>query len=222
VLNLTHRDGHEHPSALEPGHTYQVPVTLNACGHRFAAGHRIRLAVGSAYWPLIWPAPYPATLTIRTGSSRLDLPVRRRGHAVPVAFEPSVHGPLTPVTKIDPGLVRRVSAQDHVTGENSYVTEGIGGVFGEGVLRFDEVDVQIAHSLKRELMIRDDDPLSARYVLTQSYEMGREGWRTRVDTRAVMRSDRDRFYIAGTLTVTLNGQPVAQREWDHVLGRDLM
>ena len=86
--------------------------------------------------------------------------------------------------------MRRFSAQDHVTGETTYVTEGIGGVFGEGILRFDAVDVQLAHSLKRELTIRDDDPLSARYVLTQSYEMGREGWRTRIDTRTQMHSDR--------------------------------
>jgi uncharacterized protein len=222
VLNLTHRDGHEHPSALEPGRFYEVKVTMNACGHRFAAGHRIRIAIGSAYWPLIWPAPYPAALTIRTGSSMLDLPVRRRDQGAPVVFEAPVHGPLTPVTRIDPGLVRRFSTQDHVTGENTYVTEGIGGVFGEGVLRFDEVDVEIAHGLKRELTIRDDDPLTARYVLTQSYEMGREGWRTRVDTRAVMHSDRDRFYISGTLTVSLNGQPVAKRAWDDVLDRDLM
>ena len=68
-----------------------------------------------------------------------------------------------------------------MSGETTYVTEGIGGVFGEGILRFDAVDIQLAHSLKRELTIRDDDPLSARYVLTQSYEMGREGWRTRVE-----------------------------------------
>jgi hypothetical protein len=72
--------------------------------------------------------------------------------------------------------------QDHVSGETTYITEGVGGVFGEGILRFDAVDVEIAHGMKRELVIRDDDPLSARYVLTQSYEMGREGWRTLVNT----------------------------------------
>jgi uncharacterized protein len=50
-----------------------------------------------------------------------------------------------------------------------------------------KIDVEVPTSLKRELTIRDDDPLSARYVLTQSYElMGREGWRTVIDTRAEM------------------------------------
>ena len=38
LLNLTHRDSHEHPSALEPGRYYDVAVRLNACGHRFLSG----------------------------------------------------------------------------------------------------------------------------------------------------------------------------------------
>jgi len=222
VLNLTHRAGHEHPAVLEPGRYYDATVTLNACGHRFLPGHRIRLAIASAYWPIVWPAPYPATLTIRTGASALDLPVRQTDQGPPVAFAPPVHGPRTPITTIDPGVVRRFTAQDHVTGETTYVTEGVGGVFGEGILRFDAVDVQIAHSLRRELTIRDSDPLSARYLLTQSYEMGREGWRILVTTRAQMRSDRDKFYLTGTLTARHNGEAVAEREWDVTIARDLV
>jgi hypothetical protein len=82
--------------------------------------------------------------------------------------------------------------------------------------------VQLAHSLKRELTLRDEDPLSAQYVLTQSYEMGREGWRARVDTRAQMRADIRNFYLAGTLTAHLNGEVVAERAWDVTIPRDLM
>ena len=77
VLNLTHRDSHEHPSVLEPGRYYDVTVTLNACGHRFLTGHRIRLSIATAYWPIVWPAPYAATLSIRTVDSALELPVRQ-------------------------------------------------------------------------------------------------------------------------------------------------
>jgi hypothetical protein len=221
VLNLTHRDSHEHPTPLAPGRYYDVAVTLNACGHRFLPGHRIRLAIGSAYWPIIWPAPYAATLSISAGDSVLDLPVRQGGEAA-VAFEPPVHGPRTPVTVVAPGIVRRFTTQDHVSGGTSYITEGIGGVFGEGILRFDAVDVEIAHSMKRELAIRDDDPLSARYVLTQSYEMGREGWRTLVNIRAQMHADLANFYLSGTLSARLNGEIAAEREWDVTIARDLV
>lgn len=222
VLNLTHRDSHEIPSALEPGRFYEVTVALNACGHRFPPGHRIRVSIGTAYWPIIWPAPYPAAISVDTAASTLELPVRQDNRGPQVSFEPPAHGPKTPVTVIDPGIVRRLSIQNPVTGEATYITEGIGGLFGEGILRFDEIDVQVAHTLKRELTIKDDDPLSARYVLTQTYEMGREGWRTVVDTWTQMRSDQDNFYLAGTLVARLNGEQVAERQWDVTIARDFM
>lgn len=222
VLNLTHRDGHEHPEALESGRYYEVALKLNACGHRFRPGHRIRLSIATAYWPIVWPAPYPATLSIRTASSALDLPVRRADPGPAVSFPPPVHGPRTPISQIAPGHIRRYTLQDHVSGETTYVTDAVGGVFGEGVLRLEAVDVELAHSLKRELTIRDDDPLSARYQLTQSFELGREGWRTRIDTAAVMHGDRQNFYLTGTLTARLDGVVVAERRWDFTIPRDLV
>ena len=78
LLNLTHRDSHEHPRPLEPGRRYRVEIQLNEAGHRFAAGNRVRIALSTAYWPISWPAPEKATLTITAGESTLALPVRSR------------------------------------------------------------------------------------------------------------------------------------------------
>jgi hypothetical protein len=199
-----------------------VRVKLNDCGHRFPAGHRIRIAVATGYWPTVWPAPYAATLTLRAGASHLDLPVRQGGAGDAVVFEPPVRGPAAPATQLSPGTIRRYSKQDHVGGETTYVTEGIGGLFGEGILRFDEIDTMASHSLKRELVIRDDDPLSARYVLTQSYEMGREGWRILIESRSVLTADLDRWHLTTELTAKENGQVVTERAWSEDIPRDLV
>jgi hypothetical protein len=185
------------------------------------AGHRIRLSIASAYWPLIWPAPSAATLTVRTGESVLSLPTLT-SPGIEITFPPPAHGPLTPITTLDPGLIRRYSQQDHVTGEHTYVTEAVGGVFGEGVLRFDEIGTEVAHSLKRELTIKDDDPLSARYVLTQTFEMGRDGWRTRIDVELTMRSDRDTFYLTGVLNAFEGEAHVMTKTWEQAIARDLV
>jgi putative CocE/NonD family hydrolase len=222
VFNLTHREGHEHPVALEPGVFFELNIKLNACGHRFLPGHRVRLSIASAYWPLIWPAPHPATLTLRTGASSLALPVRQRETGPEVKFEPPAHGPMTPVTRLAPGSVRRYSQQDHVTGECTYITDAVGGVFAEGVQRFDEIGTEVSHSLKRELTITDEDPLSARYLLTQTLAMGRDGWRIKVDIRTRMHSDSVKFYLTGSLTAFENGVLVAEREWDETVARDLV
>jgi putative CocE/NonD family hydrolase len=54
-----------------------LPLTLHAASWVFPRGHRIRLAISNAMWPMIWPTPYPATATIRLGQTgtRLLLPV---------------------------------------------------------------------------------------------------------------------------------------------------
>jgi putative CocE/NonD family hydrolase len=223
VLNLTHRDSHEHPEALVPGQSYDVAVKLNDCGYRFEAGHSIRLSIATAYWPMVWPAPTAATLTIDAANSALDLPVRPITTNEPsVAFQPPAHGPLTPTTQIDPGSVKRWTSQDHVTGETTYITEGVGGLFGEGINRFDDIGTELSHSLKRELTINDNDPLSAKYVLTQTYEMGRDGWRIMIESTTAMHSDATNFFISGRLTAKENGKLVNTREWDQTIPRDFL
>ena len=102
VFNLTHRDSHETPEALVPGQFYDVAIKLNDCGHRFAAGHAIRVAIGTSYWPLVWPSPELATLTIDTAGSTLSLPVRTADSAE-LHLPPPAHGPATPITQLDPG-----------------------------------------------------------------------------------------------------------------------
>ena len=76
VLNLTHRDSHEHPEPLEPGQPTRVVVELDGIAQAMPAGHRLRLALSPAYWPWLWPAPEPVTLAVHTAPSALVLPVR--------------------------------------------------------------------------------------------------------------------------------------------------
>jgi len=76
LRNLTHRASHEYPAPLTPGEFYDVEVPLFMVAHRFKSGSRIRVAVSESLWPLVWPSPAPATLTIALGASSLALPVR--------------------------------------------------------------------------------------------------------------------------------------------------
>ncbi len=86
LLNLTHRQGDEKPVALTPGTAYDVAIDLSLIAHRFKSGNRIRLAVSESLWPLVWPSPQVATLTLTLGASSLELPVR-----------PQARDPLFPI-----------------------------------------------------------------------------------------------------------------------------
>ena len=76
LKNLTHRHSSRTPEALAPGQLYDVAFPLFMTGHRFAAGNRIRVSISENLWPLAWPSPEIATLTIALDQSRLILPVR--------------------------------------------------------------------------------------------------------------------------------------------------
>src|SRR5205823_3140544 len=105
VLNLTHRNGHEHPEPLEPGRMISVGVELDATGHVFAAGNSIRVAVSPTYWPWLWPSPQPVTLRLRTGEgSTLVLPEIPPGWTAPPAFDEPVQSPPLPVRQTRAGL----------------------------------------------------------------------------------------------------------------------
>lgn len=222
VFNLTHRDSHAEPEALVPGRFYPIRLKLSDCGYALAPGHRLRLALSTAYWPLIWPAPEPVTLTLRC-PGRLTLPLRQAGADEPViAFEPALSAARTPTTKVAEGRMARTTSLDLLTDTATYVTEGEGGLFGEGVLRFDEIDTTLSHSLRRELTVRGDDPLSARYRLTESYEMGREGWQIRIEVKTAMQATATDFILEGELRASANGELAAERRWHEKIPRDLL
>jgi hypothetical protein len=74
-----------HPGADGERQPDWLPLSLHACSWVFPSGHRIRLAISNAMWPMIWPTPYPATSTVRLGptGTRLVLPV------IPAADRPT-------------------------------------------------------------------------------------------------------------------------------------
>jgi len=80
ALNLTHRAGHDHPAALVPREVVPVAVRLATASATVRAGHRLRVAIAGAAWPMAWPAPHRFTLTVHHDAERpavLELPPAR-------------------------------------------------------------------------------------------------------------------------------------------------
>jgi putative CocE/NonD family hydrolase len=75
VLNLTHRDGHDAPRALEPGVPTPVELELEATSWIFEPGHRVRLALAGSDWPNTWPPPRGGSLQVARETVEVELPV---------------------------------------------------------------------------------------------------------------------------------------------------
>jgi len=193
VQNLTHRDGHETPQPLVPGERYQIRIQLNDAGVVFPAGHRIRLALSTTYWPMIWPAPEVATLTIFGGT--LDLPVRPTQAAD--AALPPLPGPET-ATPERPTVIR------------------------PGLVRIDRLGFELGTEGKFAFDITDDDPLSATAEMQRTETIQRDAWQVRIETRMRLSCTRDAFLLQASLRAWEGASEVCNREWDRSIPRDLV
>jgi hypothetical protein len=192
VLNLAHRDGHEAPAPLVPGQHYQVRIQLNDAGAVFAAGHKILLALSTAYWPTIWPAPVQATLAISGGT--LDLPVR-----APQAIDalPPLPGPeMAPPEQ--PTALRR------------------------GVVRLDRIGLELGTEGQSTFHVEDEDPLSAVAELSRTETVARGDWQVRIETTIRLSCTQDAFLLRASLRAHEGADEVCHREWDCSIPRDLM
>ena len=89
-INGAQRESMTEPRALEPGKVYPLDVVMHLTSWVFPKGHRIRLAVSNALWPMILPTPYSMTTSLELGGdgTRLTLPVVPvKGTPAPV-FQP--------------------------------------------------------------------------------------------------------------------------------------
>ncbi len=77
-LNGAQRNNASDPEDLVPNQTYSLDIEMHLTTWTFPKGHRIRLAVSNALWPMIWPTPYTMATTLQLGGdagSRLTLPL---------------------------------------------------------------------------------------------------------------------------------------------------
>ncbi len=196
VLNLAHRDGHERPAPLAIGERYCVRIKVNDAGSVFPAGHRVRLAISTAYWPMIWPGPEKATLRIFGGT--LDLPVRPPAAAD--AMLPPLSGPESAPPE-NPTLLRR--GDMHIE-------------------RIDRIGLEIGTAGKWHYHVEEDDPLSAVAELQRTQTMSRGDWHVRIETRMNLSCTRDAFLLKASLRALEGEQEVCHREWDRTIARDFL
>ena len=221
VANLTHLHGsasHAHPQALEPGKPYTVRIPLDDVAFHVPKGHRLRVALSTSYWPLIWPAPTPVQLTVHTGKSFIDIPKRpkRRGDKAPV-FAPAEGAPAVQLKTIDKPWSRREVTINQSTGERRMLIEDD---FGRST--------SLEHGLttwgrgRESYRILPHDPLSARQECHWSMETARGDWSTRTETYSAMTASATHWHITGRLEAFEGDAQILVRTWSKKIKRQLL
>jgi predicted acyl esterase len=215
VLNLTHRNSHEFPQALVPGETVSARVVLDQCAYRVPAGHRLRIAVSNAYWPMIWPSPGPVRLEL--SAATLKLPLRPLAQGDEVTFPmPEAAAPWATET------IRAANSERHVDRDEKTgkITLSIVDDFGE----VRDLEHGLANgSIARETWaIHPDSPLSASGKTHWTQTLSRNGWSVRTETSAEMRSDAENFMVSARIEAYEDENLVFERNFEEIIPRALL
>ncbi len=217
LLNLTHRNGHERPELLEPEKRYRVTVQLCDIAHAFAPGHRIRVAISTSYWPIIWPSPQPVTLSLFTGASRLALPARPplpQDAGLP-AFPPAEGAPPLRRTCHRPAQGQRLIERDVGRGETvHHIIDDVGHY------TIDDIDLETDLRHEERFHITEDEPNSAKVDIAYSLRIGRGDWQVRAETRSVMSSTATEFVLRATLDAYEGDTRILSRNWQSRIPRN--
>ena len=217
LLNLTHRDGHARPRPLVAGERYTVQIQLNDIAQRFPIGHRIRLSLSTSYFPLAWPAPEQATVTVHTGASRLTLPTRARR-----AGDETLRSLGEPECAM-PTPVRMIRPEDHrwtVLRDLAREMSTLQVVIDDGALRYAETGLDVGTATTERYSYRRGDYGSVRGEVRSVWTLARGDWSVRTETCTVLTSDARSFQVHATLDAYEDEERVFSRNWDYRIPRD--
>ncbi|OKI66645.1 CocE/NonD family hydrolase [Streptomyces sp. MJM1172] len=220
ALNLSARLGRDRAARWPVGAYEDVTFELNAIGHSFPPGHRIRLALSSAYWPWIWPrAGSGAGWTLEPAGSALTLPVRTATAGAEIAFEPPEQSAppavVLPAT-LDEPRPERLVVRDVARGTwRLEVDPRYGGtrVYPDGL--------ECGEDAAEVYEIQEADPLSARTGSRWRIRLHRPdlSWDTRVETRSEITCDEGGFLTSNELVCREGEEVVFHRTWERRIPR---
>ncbi|THH35852.1 CocE/NonD family hydrolase [Aliishimia ponticola] len=206
VLNLNSQLGRD----CVPGQREAITIALDQIAYKVPAGHRLRIAISTAYWPLIWPSPAPVTATVHGGSLSLEHTDSEAGWDFP---PPEAAAPWQTETLREEHH-SRVRETDMVTGDVRLIIED-----DFGMVRDLDHGLESGGIARETWSIHPDDPLSARGSCHWTEEMTRGGTALRSEARCDMRCDAHHFYLHARIEAYENDVLVFEKTFEDKIKR---
>jgi putative CocE/NonD family hydrolase len=218
ALNLTHRDGHAGPAALAPGQWYDVDIAMDVLGQAVPAGHRLRLALSTTYWPWLWPSPKAVTMEVECGvASQLLLPVRSptAEDGPDPGFGPPEQLAKLPVTMLRDDDAFHVIERDLLSGRvRMRINQD-----GDRLVRLPN-GIELGDLNRDVYDIVEGDPLSASVTCSRELTWRKGAVEVAINTQSRLRSTEDAFVLLEDIVVREGAGIVFERHWHEEIPRD--
>jgi putative CocE/NonD family hydrolase len=221
AINGTHRNSARQPEDIVPGEVFPLNLELYFTSWVFQEGHRIRVAISNAQWPMLWPTPTPMETTLAVGGehgARLALPVVPPGDELRPAFQDPAPNPSLPgFETLDAGNISGYAAitsieHDPETGEAFGIASNTGASrLPWGIERFEEA---IEHRTS------DANPAHTSTVGRYKVTVELEDRILEFGQTVEFRSDEVNFYLEFHRWVLEDGEMVREKTWDETISRD--
>lgn len=220
-FNGAHRGSSRNPKALAPGRRVTLDVEMHFTSWVFPKGHRIRLAVSNAQWPMFWPTPYPMKTALHLGGrepTRLVLPVVPHAQRPRPRFKPPEPDlPLEGFSSLDGGTnsgygeIASIHRNPRSGTTEVIATNASGMKYPWGTQRFTE-------SITHETQDERPEATSVRGEHSSTVELPDRTLRW--ETRTTFRSDRENFHYTFLRRLLRDGQLVREKTWEETIPRD--
>ncbi|RKF17301.1 CocE/NonD family hydrolase [Roseovarius spongiae] len=216
VLNLTHRDSHETPAPLKPGETHRARVPIKHVAQTFRKGHRLRLSLSNTYFPMVWPAPEAAALTLDLTDCVLSLPERSGPDgALRDLGAPKAAPPLR-VETLEKGGYEWLIERDGQGGVRVTVTDD------DGAIRIIDNDLNVTAKCTETYALDGPDDHAPTARMEWNQDMARGDWRVRTLTETEVTSTATDWKIRARLRAWDGDELAHEQDWSETIPRDLV
>lgn len=216
LINGAHRLSRTKPEALPINKNIIINIPLHFSSWKFAKGHKIRLAISNAQFPMVWPTPYKmtTTLTVGNGKSKLFLPLVSKDQAASPTLPALEPDDVTPSAKelastsLTPFTISHDKEGNTIaTAIEAYTAEIHGNIY--------KTDYKAIYK------VNDQQPAKASFIGIgiDRVNMLKAKRNIKVESTITVNSDDKYFHTQVIRKISLNGKILKVKKWNESIPR---
>jgi hypothetical protein len=218
LVNSSQRNDRLAPLHVVPFEAYELQAELHFATWTFKPGHRIRLAVSNAQFPIAWPSAEPMTGSLHVGCVKTTL-------SLPVVPADSGCRPRLPkvAKRLSSPHGEDIDLEDGKPDTEKYWTDnqsdGSTTAFSRKRSAYRIRQRRFVVESNSSWKTFDTEPWNSQYLGKATTTISSRRRVIKLRTKILVESDKQYFHVTVTRTLSLNGRHVRRRTWQKRIRR---